>query len=367
MALQDLASENLLRLVKYNITRGSLIDMEIQVKIEKSPIPIIWIDTSIIVKMTQWKKELSRHDPLTESRIKTIYENIHKLTRAGKLICPLAEQDDEIWLYREEWLGTIHDLSLGLQTLTCLSLFHKQLSSFLNAYVKKETTVTISYKEAFHSDPCEELRDTLKRPFFVTVNSPLPFGEDYHKELKANLLSALNRAREANVKNAIQFEEQLEKEYLGEIQVLFGFLRRLQESNFIDENDIFNAVSGASNLAYQLRLLENFTKKQNDIIGLIDFYMSKYHKAMPYVDLSCNLSTKMMIDKQRIRSGDYMDSRHISTIMPYSDIFITDKAMSTFLKKKGYDKKYCTKVCWIGEIGEIEAFFSEVDKGMPGA
>jgi len=46
--------------------------------------------------------------------------------------------------------------------------------------------------------------------------------------------------------------------------------------------------------------------------------------------------------------------------MPYSDLFITDKAMSTFLKKKRFDVKYNTRICYIGDVDEMEEFFQSL-------
>jgi hypothetical protein len=68
----------------------------------------------------------------------------------------------------------------------------------------------------------------------------------------------------------------------------------------------------------------------------------------------------MMTDKQPIRSGDPMDIKHIYTLMPYSDLFITDKAMSAFLKSKEYDKKYNTQVCYIGDNDQMKDFFQNL-------
>ena len=55
-----------------------------------------------------------------------------------------------------------------------------------------------------------------------------------------------------------------------------------------------------------------------------------------------------------------MDIKHIYTLMPYSDLFITDKAMSAFLKSKEYDKKYNTQVCYIGDNDQMKDFFQNL-------
>jgi hypothetical protein len=85
------------------------------IKINKSPIPILWIDTSIIFNMTLLR--LGRKlDSVQKMRIEHLYQAIKKATREGKLICPLADQDEEIWIERKECLKTIHEFSLGIST-----------------------------------------------------------------------------------------------------------------------------------------------------------------------------------------------------------------------------------------------------------
>ena len=62
----------------------------IDVKILKSEVPIIWIDTSIINLMTQWKYSLGKLDKLQLSRIENLYNDIYENVGKGRLICPLA-------------------------------------------------------------------------------------------------------------------------------------------------------------------------------------------------------------------------------------------------------------------------------------
>ena len=103
---------------------------------------------------------------------------------------------------------------------------------------------------------------------------------------------------------------------------------------------------------------EDCSGKPNDLSGLIGFYKSQHYRSMPFTDISCNLTARLMIDKQDIRSGDNMDINHVSTLMTYSDLFVTDKAMSTFLRKKRFDRKYGTRICYIGDTQDIDSFFA---------
>lgn len=330
---------------------------DIVVKIVKSTIPILWLDTSVIVGLTQWKNNIGALEQIQKNRIGRLYDQVYKHTRAGKLICPLAEQDGEIWVEREKWLDTIHTLSLGISTLPEKGIADLQFNSFMEGFVNNESEIVLGYKDAFHKDPVNEIYETLKIPYFVTINRSLLFGEDYQKKQKNNLLTELNKQREKNVQSRVSFDKQLGKEYMGDIEALFSCFKDFLSGK---DDEHFNSFFGAINLSEKLKMWESYTGQSQDIHGLMSFYKSHHYRSIPYVNLSCNLFAKLMVDKQPIRSGDMMDIKHISTLMPYSNIFITDKAMSTFLKKRKFDELYNTTVCYIGDTDVIDGFFSEL-------
>lgn len=333
-------------------------NVTIQITIQKSPIPIIWLDTSIIFYMTQWKYKIGRLNQTILNRVSNLYNQIYDSTRAGKLICPLAEQEEEIWVERDKWLDTMHSLTFGIVTAGRQSVHDKQFCAFMTAYVQRQNEVRLDYKDAFLADPVEDLKVASKGPVYVYVKPPILFGEDYAKNQKKTLLSSLNEGRKKNVKKKIGFEEQLEAEYMGELKALLTLKKQFLAGQFKDEHEQMNAVFGTMNLNQQLRIWEECSGKSNDFHGLVQFYKSQHYRSMPYTNLSCNLTAKLMIDKQDIRNGDNMDINHVSILMPYSDLFITDKAMSAFLRRKKFDKKYNTKICYIGDTQDIDSFFA---------
>ena len=333
---------------------------EIKVQVVKCEMPIMWLDTSIINLMTQWRHKLCRLDSSREQRISGLYNAIYKATRKGRLICPLAEQEGEVWVERDKWMETINTLSLGIEALDLLAIHDNQFRIFMRAFVQKQNSATVSYKEAFDDDPVDDLKEKLRQPFFITVNSPLLFGEAYRKKLKNNLHQTVDAQRVRNVKENVTFEQQLEKEFLGDIEGLSNLVSRFPTGQFKDEEDQFNATCGAVNLGNQLFMWKNVCGHPEGLEGLMTFYRSSYYRAMPYTNLSCNLFARMMTDKQQIRNGDPMDIKHVSTFMPFSDIFITDKAMSTFLRKRKLDEQYGTTVCYEGDTQIISEFFSRL-------
>ena len=333
---------------------------EIKVQVAKCEIPIIWLDTSIINLMTQWRHKLCRLDGARELQISSLFSAIYDATRKGKLICPLAEQESEVWVERDKWMETSNTLSLGIEALDFLAIHDSQFRIFMRAFVENKNNVIVSYREAFDDDPASELRETLRQPFFITVNSPLVFGETHRKKLKNELHQTADAQRARNVKAKVSFEQQLENEFLGDIQGLSILAGRFLTGQFKNEEEQFNATSGALNLGNQLMMWKNICGNPKGLEGLMTFYRSPYYCAMPYTNLSCNLFARMMTDKQPIRSGDPMDIKHVSTFMPFSDMFITDKAMSTFLRKRKLDQQYGTTVCYIGDTNTINGFFSRL-------
>lgn len=333
---------------------------KIDVRIQKSEIPIIWIDTSIINLMTQWKYGLGKLEKTQENRISKLYNSIHGAVSKGKLICPLAEQEGEVWVERNKWLNTIHSLALGIETEALFTIQHNQLRKFMMAYVKDERIVTLNYTDAFHTDPVSELREILKQPFFVSTRHPILFGEEYQKNTKIKVFNAMEQQRKNNIEQNIKFQEQLEKEYTGEFEALLVLKQRCLLNNFRDDNDFLNSTCGTIDLQQRLMYWENLTGKANDYEGLLTFFRSEYHKQMPYTNISCNIFAKLMTDKQPIRSGDTMDVKHAATLLPFADIYITDKAMSAFLRKRKFDTQYQTIVGYIGDEEIIDNFFTRL-------
>ena len=334
----------------------------IDVKIIKSEIPIIWIDTSIINLMTQWKYKLGTLDHIQAVRIKNLYNAIYENVGRGRLICPLAEQEAEVWIERDKWLNTMHSLSLGIRTHVLLRIQHNQLRRFMQSYVDNAEEVVLKYTDAFSSDPVRKLRDTLKKPLFVATKRDILFGKDYQKNIKSNLHLALEKQRKKNLQAKVTFEKWIEMEYLGELNSLFSLQRRFLSGRFENQNDKMNAFSGVIELSQRLLFWKEITGKAFDFENFINFHKSSHYKSMPFTYISCSCNAKIMTDKQKIRSGDLMDIKHAATLLPFSDLYITDKAMSTFFNKRKFNELYNTTICFIGDTEVIEGFFSKLNR-----
>lgn len=95
-------------------------------------------------------------------------------------------------------------------------------------------------------------------------------------------------------------------------------------------------------------------------LSLLDFYKSEYYRQVPSRKISVDFFAKLMTDKQKIKPGDMKDVEHISTMLPFVDMFITDKQRRTQINKFGHNIEYKTSACYAGDEKEIEIFFDSL-------
>lgn len=328
----------------------------IKVNIQKCAVPIVWIDTSVISNMTFARSNPSKLQDLQLQRINNLSQNIKKASRKGKILCPLASQEMEIWIDRETWLDTIYDLGLGIRCITPKSIQDKQLYASIDSYVRSENEIKLSYLDIFHSYPVDELYQTLNQPVYVTVRYDHIFGAEHQKASNKKILTSLNDQRERNVRRGISYQQQLKHELIGELEALLIALRDYESGNF-EPNDHMNMIFSRTELLEQLDYLSYRKGENQEISDLIDFYKSPHNACIPHTDISARMFAKIMIDLQEIKSGDPSDIEHAATMIPYVDLFITDKHWRTFLRKEGLDNVYKTRICYIGDSGEINSFF----------
>ncbi|HIF0227084.1 TPA: hypothetical protein ACXYKD_004069, partial [Legionella anisa] len=112
---------------------------------------------------------------------------------------------------------------------------------------------------------------------------------------------------------------------------------------------------------YDLMMWNALDKSQTNINGLRNFYNSPYYKELPHVYLKCSLLAKIKTSTKEIRSGDPMDIQHTADMLPFSDLYITDKKWRDFLKEQQFDIQYSTKILYIGDEEEIKNFFERAE------
>lgn len=331
-------------------------------RIEKCPIPIVWLDTSVLVGLAKRRLGIL-NDKIQENRLNRLHEYVYKLTRDGKLLCPEAGQPSEIWAKRSDFFGIVHELSLGMTARPKGAIEETQIHRLMTSYVSGTCSTTFSYTDAFIDDPLPRLAETLARGHFVTVDSTLAGTVEQLKSQRDVVSAEWEELRKRCIEQGITFDQQLERERVGGIQATIAMARdclaKVENGKEPSENERWSLASIVS-LVHAWDRLGGAPKGHR---GLLAFLDSPYYGITPCVSISSTLVAKLVTERGRkIQHGDAMDVDHICSVLPYADLMIVDSAMKSVVQGLGLDEKYRTTVCYIGDDKEIAAFFAGVEK-----
>ena len=315
------------------------------VSVTKSSIPIIWLDTYIVFYMTQWKLGKSI-DAIQKDRVTYLYNTIYELSRKKKLICPISDQKEEIWIGRKECLQTMLELSLGVHSIYSLTIRDYQTKKFMEAFLSKKEQVDINYQEFFADDPQKNLRSNTK--FIISADLGLLENSDEIKKRNINQANKLENLRLSILQQGITYEEQLQKEFESELEGVSILsnksIEQLVYSDFIGINDYWLYW-------HQLK------GKPTDFLS---FFYSPYYFKIPFNDIFNHMSAKIMTGNDPIKPSHKMDIYHAASALPYINLFITDRYMRKIICDLELNKSYKTLVLNISEIDKIENFFKDI-------
>ena len=202
-------------------------DSQIKVIIKKCPIPIIWLDTSVIINMTKGRNKQTANQN-NYRREMELFDVIYKKVREGKLICPQGDQSEENTRDPMGFQETQSLLSLGIHFQHRNDIKDTQIETAMKTYISVSSIQEINYKNAFESDPVLDLNKSHR--FIVDVygkkSDRLRDDEKMRKQLT---LRKLNDLKTIRCEQKISFEDQLRTEYLGEYQNISYVLSRLIE------------------------------------------------------------------------------------------------------------------------------------------
>jgi hypothetical protein len=305
----------------------------IQVQIDKCPIPIVWLDTSIIAYLTNLRLG-KLNDDIQKKRVSPLRKWIYDLTRAGKLLCPKAGQPNEIWRERSDFLATINELSLGISTRPRVAIEEAQSQQLMSACITGTHFVTFPYTDAFIDDPVYRLERARLSNYIVAVDTP-PTIERIReiKSQHATILKDWERLRETCVKRRVTFDQQLEVERRAGMTTTTAIARdcfaKLVRGEKLTAEEI-------PSFLYVLGLIQTWDRlggKPKGPKGLVRFLNSPYYQIAPSVSISSALVAKLVTEKGRdIQTGDAMDVEHISSMLPYANLMIVDKPMKSIVR-----------------------------------
>jgi hypothetical protein len=314
-------------------------------KIEKFRIPTIWVDTSFINNVAKIKK-----GEFVDNRYIDIFDCLLNRISDKKLICPNAHQDEEfltIDRLNEDCYKIVHKLSIGLEFYTPREIRDLQFKRACEGFMKKEKIITLTCTGYFIPQVEETFNSNDK--YFVVVEKT-PFKKLY-KDVVEGDKSVTKQWQVLKNKNLnkyttpITYEEQLEREFLGELEALKTCLGAIINKENIPQN--FKVY-----LTYFTHKIKPIVDLENipiDIEGfknVIKFYKSSYYRTLPIENISCKLNAHLLTSygNKKLKSSDQMDITYLSNYLPVSHLVICDKSMKDSCLKLGFDKEYDVKI-----------------------
>jgi hypothetical protein len=275
------------------------------VKVIRSPIKVLWLDTGCI-----WKLDMS------------VWQKIAKLVLEEKIIVVDTGQLAEMRERYSNGLITLNDASrtkLGIYEAIVGEFIATDHSSFLSKeikqameyYIKGESQLKYNFLDLFDGFMLDliPLLDELNKIYQTKWGTARAF-----KTLSTDIITDWKALRQ-NAKSRKQtFEERRMEELLG-------------------MHEAIDNVSKSSNLIRKKNLLGHYLKRwkrasgNEDLDQILEFFKSEYYQTIPYVDVHSWLISDLIVGNEEPRSSDYFDVVMISMILPFADFMVVDGPM----------------------------------------
>ena len=326
-------------------------DKQIDVKINKCPVPIIWLDTSVLINMTKHRIDKTASRDIYRREC-DLFDAVYKAVREKELIYPQGDQEEEVTRRPREFQETQSLLSLGIHFRHRSEIKETQMQIAMRAYISKSCTMETNFQDAFDSDPVFELGRV--RGFIIDLYSNK--SDRLMASERANKLQNLEKIRqlkESRRKVEVSFEEQLKIEYLGEYQAVSCIMRHYL--NYLSGKFLptMEELSQFYYLSCLLKQWNEFGGNPHSVEGILQFLVSEEWKSTPYNCISAHLQAKLMTRDGNIKSGDPMDISQLIIALIYCQYVICDKSMRNLIRELGLDKKYEVGVYSITDVKDV--------------
>lgn len=334
----------------------------IKVNIEKSPIPLLWVDTFVLIKIAKTKIGEKISEQEREQSL-YLYDIIIDKTKNKKLICPEADQKEEIEIgerLEKECRDVQAKLSFGIKFRHKQGIEDFLIARFMKAYIDGAKEVNLTYKELFYGDPIKELEEALGRPFIIDVNFPSSKEMlEKRKKIRKEITAEWEYLRKEKNKTGITFEQEREKEFGVYFPTLLKLKKKFIVNTLKGEWSIWDFF-GAEGILHYEKLWEIYNGKPVGLEGLFLFFNSNYFRQIPTINTACNLRARIATSSNPIKSGDSLDIDQISSVLPFFNLIITDKAMKNHICSLGLGGAYKTEILSMRDFKDIKKFLESL-------
>ena len=337
-----------------------------KITIEKSAIPILWLDTAVLIKMAKQRTGEQIGEP-DASRVATLYETIYRLTRQQRLLCPAGDQREEYEL-GDRLVEAIQDLqdqlSLGIEFQHRQGVEDAQIPKAIRDYIEGVQAIQLSYRDGFLEDPVPEAQ-RLGDFYIVVPRASSREMIDRRRATGKVVRVEWEKLRAQNVADKVPFEMQREREYAGALEGHVHHLRRLAQRQAAGQDPTPDEFLAAQIIGTYLAVWKRRGGQPPELEGLEQFFRSPQFRDLPAQELQANVLAKLLTSPNPIQSGDSMDVQMLSTVLPFCDLIVTDQKMKTILCDLGADRRYQVQIFALRDYDALMQALSEVGPQGP--
>ncbi|MBQ7327715.1 MAG: hypothetical protein IJX00_01965 [Clostridia bacterium] len=329
------------------------IDNPIKVNFQKSNIPIIFLDSNMIIELNKVINNTStiKYKAEVEKTLSILLE----LSEQNKLLIPYADQEEEID-YRQgksNNIDILFKLSNGNYFKNYLRIQEEQIETLFKAFLNNNDKIKIDYNLGF-----EKITNTAKDANVFIKGKLYLLGKNIIQQIQdtKNFLVADLADYQKELLPTESYKEHLFKELTYEGHKLSNqILHKSQSQQPLNDLE-------REHWERFIDLSQKF-KLQGDLscqyITYCKFLLGYYWFAVPFVDIERNIRTYISLN-QKFKRGDYQDTINASCYLPYCNYYFTDNAMRKMLINIGIDKKYNVKLYSFENIHEMNLELSKL-------
>ncbi len=330
------------------------------VRLEKPYLPTLSLDTSVVIKLVKIERGEALQD-IEVQRGKRLQKLIFDLGRAGKLLCPESDQEEEYAAERldDQVNGMFARLSQGISLNHRQGIYDEQVSRGMQAFAKKAESIDLPASSYFHGDPVRRLEEVRHDRFVVSVG-PLKSPDLLRRraQSKANIGRQWEQLRQELRSKGQTYERQLAVEQRGDAIAIVETLKKFEADITSGRHDFWNFMAATGPLMYRYfwRELRGQPPKWE---GILQFFASPYFSELPQPYVASRMVAELLTGNEPIAPSDPMDVDLLSVALPISHFVLTDRRMELRVKKLGLDKRCSTEVY---SMSSIDGLFAALEK-----
>ncbi|ADU51997.1 hypothetical protein Tmar_1911 [Thermaerobacter marianensis DSM 12885] len=325
-----------------------------RVRIVPIDIPIVWLDTSIYVKLA--KLQAGERIPAQDAeRLKELVSCLERGIAARRLICPEGDQFEEIEM-GERLVGQGRRvqavLSRGIRFLHRLDIEQYQLARGMDAYIFGQREVVLPTSEVITPSDVEQ---QLEEPWIVYGWREPDSEEIERRQMRRQRTLADVRCLRARLRaEGITFEQHLETELRDQKEAMLKVLGDVQSALETGTEPHLETIRKYATLVgIPLRIWKDKGGNPPTLEGLFRFMESDAYRSLPYLQIRAHLWADILTGGAEIEQGDVMDIEHLGAVLPYAAVVVTDRRMRNRIRRLGLDHRYNTTVFAMADIDEL--------------